>query len=70
MKTTFLLPVLLAICTSACSPVAPWQRGTLAEPAMALEPHPLQSGLREHNYGSREAALGGGAGSGGGCGCY
>lgn len=55
---------------TACAPIAPWQRGNLAKPQMALEPYPMQSALRAHNYGSREAAAGGHAAEGGGCGCY
>ncbi len=55
---------------SACAPVQPWERGNLAKPQMALDPYPLQSALRAHNYGSREAAAGGNAAQGGGCGCY
>lgn len=65
--------VLLFICISAlaaCSPVQPWERGNLAKPQMALDPYPLQSALRAHNYGSRESAAGGNAAQGGGCGCY
>jgi hypothetical protein len=54
----------------ACAPVQPWERGNLAKPQMALDPYPLQSSLRAHNYGSREAAVGGNAAQGGGCGCY
>lgn len=54
-----------------CTAVAPWQRGTLAKPQMALEPNPLQTTLRAHIYGSREAASGvAGSTGGGGCGCY
>ncbi|MEQ1739475.1 MAG: DUF4266 domain-containing protein [Methyloglobulus sp.] len=53
-----------------CTPVQPWERGNLAKPQMALPPYPLQSALRAHNYGSREAAAGGNAAQGGGCGCY
>ncbi|MDD5215610.1 MAG: DUF4266 domain-containing protein [Methylococcales bacterium] len=37
---------------------------------MNLVPSPLQSSLRSHQYGSREAASGGGEAAGGGCGCY
>jgi Domain of unknown function (DUF4266) len=55
---------------SACAPIQPWERGNLAKPQMALDPYPLQSALRAHNYGSREAAAGGNAAQGGGCGCY
>lgn len=65
--------VLFFICMNslaACAPVQPWERGNLAKPQMALDPYPLQSGLRAHNYGSREALTGANAGQGGGCGCY
>ncbi len=55
---------------TACAGVQPWERGNLAKPQMALDPYPLQSALRAHNYGSREAAAGGNAAQGGGCGCY
>ncbi|MDD5229208.1 MAG: DUF4266 domain-containing protein [Methylococcales bacterium] len=37
---------------------------------MSLETAPLQNSLRTHQYGSREAASGGGQSGGGGCGCY
>lgn len=60
----------LALWLSGCAPVAPWQRGVLARPEMALEPNPTQRLLREHTYLSREAAAGGQPGGGGGCGCY
>lgn len=60
---------LMSILT-ACAPVEPWERGHLAKPQMALDSQPLQSALRAHNYGSREAAAGVNAAQGGGCGCY
>lgn len=53
-----------------CASVKPWERGILAKPQMAFDPHPMQSALRSHNHLSREAASGGGTASGGGCGCY
>ena len=68
----FLYIIGLMLCgsfISGCS-VAPWERGNLAKPQMALDSHPLQTGFRAHAYGSREAATGSSAGSGGGCGCY
>ncbi len=55
---------------TACASVQPWERGNLAKQQMSLDPYPLQSALRAHNYGSREAAAGGNAAQGGGCGCY
>jgi len=55
----------------SCSTVKPWERGHLAKPQMALDPHPLQSTNRSHHYGSREAGAASNASSGGGgCGCY
>ncbi|NOS75057.1 MAG: DUF4266 domain-containing protein [Methyloglobulus sp.] len=65
-----LIICLTLLCLVACAPVQPWERGNLAKPQMALDPYPLQSALRAHNYGSREAAAGGNAAQGGGCGCY
>jgi Domain of unknown function (DUF4266) len=67
---TTLLLFVVGVLASGCTAVRPWERGNLAKPQMALEPNPLQSGLRVHNYGSREAAAGGNAAQGGGCGCY
>ncbi len=68
-----MLPALLlvwGVCVSGCAPVAPWQRGTLAKPQMALDPYPLQNTFNAHIYGSREAATGSSSAGGGGCGCY
>jgi len=62
--------VTLGVGLVGCANVQPWERGNLAKPQMALDPYPLQSALRAHNYGSREAAAGGSAAQGGGCGCY
>ncbi|MDO9161840.1 MAG: DUF4266 domain-containing protein [Methylococcaceae bacterium] len=59
----------LAVSFTGCA-VAPWERGNLAKPQMALDPHPLQTELSGHSHGSREAAGAGGSASGGGCGCY
>lgn len=60
----------LSLLLAGCAPVQPWERGHLAKPQMALEPHPTQEVFREHIHGGREAASGGSASSGGGCGCY
>lgn len=59
----------LAVLT-ACSTVAPWERGNLAKPQMEAEPHPRQRTLLEHIYRSREATSSSGSAEGGGCGCY
>jgi hypothetical protein len=66
----FLLALLINFTLSGCTPVSPWQRGTLAKAAMAVEPNPMQTLLSQHTHSSREAASAGGSASGGGCGCY
>lgn len=54
-----------------CTHVEVWERGNLAKPQMSLILHPMQSAVRAHNYGSREAAASNtGSTGGGGCGCY
>lgn len=55
---------------TGCTTVEPWERGNLAKPQMAAEAHPMQSAVRAHIHGSREAGGGGQASEGGGCGCY
>jgi len=68
---TVIFMLTLSIELSGCVNVAAWERGNLAKPQMALDPHPLQSTIRMHNYGSREAAASThSAEGGGGCGCY
>jgi len=62
-----ILPLVASL--SGCA-VAPWERGNLAKPQMALDPNPMQTELLGHSHGSREAAGAGSSGTGGGCGCY
>jgi hypothetical protein len=54
---------------AGCTPVAAWERGTLARPEMALDADPLETTLNNHIYFSKEASSGGNSASGGGCGC-
>lgn len=53
----------------ALQPPAPWQKGDLARPEMALQTDPLEARLQQHTYASKENASGGGGIGGGGCGC-
>lgn len=70
ISVPMLLFILVSIFTTACT-VAPWERGNLAKPEMAIERSPLLNDMRAHNYEAREgSAIGKGSGSGGGCGCY
>jgi hypothetical protein len=69
-QTVILVFIALAIQLLTGCAVEPWERGTLAKPQMALDSYPLQTELRVHSYGAREAATASGSGGGGGCGCY
>jgi len=71
VKRNALMTIALMVCCQGCSAVAPWERGRLAKPQMAIIPHPNQAALRHHQYGSREAGVTSSTkSSGGGCGCY
>jgi hypothetical protein len=62
--------ILLALLLSGCAgKVAPWERGILAKPQMALDPDGLDAALKRHTAASKEAASGGYGVGGGGCGC-
>jgi hypothetical protein len=49
--------------------VQPWDRDILAEPEMDLDAQPVDLGLDDHIYFSKEASSGGRGFGGGGCGC-
>lgn len=70
MKKALLL-ALAASLVSGCSAlgVKPWERDLLAKKQMLLDPYPVESGLDDHIYFSKEAATGGRGFGGGGCGC-
>jgi hypothetical protein len=70
MKTALLLVVSALALLTGCENVKPWQRGTLADPAMnSGERNRANIALNEHVWFSREAATGGRGVAGGGCGC-
>ncbi|MBK6691949.1 MAG: DUF4266 domain-containing protein [Myxococcales bacterium] len=57
----------LLLLASACAPVAPYERGTLAHPTMTTED--VSTALDAHVRAVSEGASGGLGGGGGGCGC-
>lgn len=72
MKLVLVLSLLFMV--AACDHFEPkevkaWQRGTLAREDMQIVTNPVQNGLDEHIYFSKEAASGGSSIGGGGCGC-
>jgi hypothetical protein len=58
----------LALC-AGCANVAPYQRGHLARPDMAMEASPGMTRAMERTFVAKEAASGGASVGGGGCGC-
>ena len=60
----------MSVTLPGCASVAPWERGNLAKPQMALDHDPAQTEVRSHVYSAREAAASSSASAGGGCGCY
>lgn len=69
MSGRMAIPALLVLLAGGCADVQPWQRGVLAKPQMALDPHPQRSALVAHVRSAREAASGGVTKDGSGCGC-
>jgi len=66
------LLALAGACVSGCGmmePVAPWQKGMLAQPAMRFDGNRQEARFASHIYDSKEAASGSGSVGGGGCGC-
>ena len=63
--------LLLTVMTSGCATMGakPWERELLAEPALQVDPNPIQSGFDDHIYFSIEGSSGGRSFGGGGCGC-
>jgi hypothetical protein len=64
--------VLAAATLGGCASLGaqPWERDLLAKPSMQLSgASPLEAGIDDHIYFSKEAATGGRATGGGGCGC-
>lgn len=70
-RVRILVAVLTLAALSGCSSwgAKPWQRGILSRPDMQLVADPVQAGLDDHVYFSKEASSGGRGFGGGGCGC-
>ena len=63
--------LLISLGATGCSNlgVQPWERNLLAKPQMAIVSDPVEAGLDDHIYFSKEATSGGRSFAGGGCGC-
>ncbi len=65
-----LIPVSL-ICSGGCTALGakPWEHDLMAERAMQVGAYPIEAGMDDHIYFSKEASSGGRSFAGGGCGC-
>lgn len=64
-----LVVLALAVMMSACTPVAPWERGLLSHPCMRASSRPEEGRATAHMLGAREGSVGATGERGGGCGC-
>ena len=63
------LVLALGLGSLGCTTVRPYERETLAQPRMLLDPDPEATLVEQHVYNYREGSTGGYGGGGGGCGC-
>jgi hypothetical protein len=68
-KSAAAAAVLVAAAGCSSMGVEPWERDVLSREAMQLTPDPVEAGLDDHIYFSKEASSGGRGFGGGGCGC-
>lgn len=70
-KITFMGLSLAILILNGCqiTPVAAWEKGTLAEPVMSPAGLAQYNTINTHIYTSKETAKGGDGVAGGGCGC-
>ena len=70
-ETRFFLLALVTLSACGCSSmgVEPWERDILARSDMQLTVDPVEAGIDDHIYFSKEASSGGRGFGGGGCGC-
>jgi hypothetical protein len=69
IRAATIVIALLALSACTTTPVQPWERGRLARWDMRWDPDPLQTGMDEHTYFSKEGSAGRIGAAGGGCGC-
>jgi hypothetical protein len=69
VRRLVVIAALAAFGAIGCADVKPYQRGTLAHPAMRKDARPEEDQARTHMLGARESSQGGTGEAGGGCGC-
>jgi hypothetical protein len=69
IRASLLVIVALGGCGCSTMGVEPWERDILARDEMQLTVDPVEAGIDDHIYFSKEASSGGRGFGGGGCGC-
>lgn len=69
MAALALLGALAAAACGCAATVKPWDRDLLAQKKMSYAPIPIERGIDDHIYFSKEGSTGGAGVGGGGCGC-
>ena len=71
VKYAMTISLIVAAASPGCSSmgVEPWERDVLAKEEMQLVTDPVEAGIDDHIYFSKEASSGGRGFGGGGCGC-
>ena len=69
LKAVVLLLLMLLMAGCSNLGVKPWERDLLAQQKMQLISEPVEAGLDDHIYFSKEGSSGGRSFGGGGCGC-
>jgi hypothetical protein len=69
VETLLIIASVLFLNGCANMGIEPWERDLLAKPEMQLISDPIEAGLDDHIYFSKEASSGGRSFAGGGCGC-
>lgn len=69
LKAVVLLLLMLLMAGCSNLGVKPWERDLLAQQKMQLINEPVEAGLDDHIYFSKEGSSGGRSFGGGGCGC-
>ena len=68
-EDSLVLAALLVLPACSSLGVEPWERDILAKEEMQLVTDPVEAGIDDHIYFSKEASSGGRGFGGGGCGC-
>jgi hypothetical protein len=70
MRLTLAWMAALSLAANAgCATVEPWERGTLAKPAMTTEDPPHETAQKLRTYSAKEGGAAATGVGGGGCGC-